>query len=125
MTVNPYYDPQDLDLEIVGQIEDPKASWSFDSFIVWRNRTTGFLYFASDAGCSCPVPFDGFGYDKLTMVTRSQDLIDGVAKYRESLTECWDEEYDAGYVSALDGKIGSLIQKAREMATYPDRRVVW
>lgn len=53
-----YYDPQDHGLEIVAQHDFSDGSYCFDYRIVWREKATGRLLTARDAGCSCPSPFE-------------------------------------------------------------------
>lgn len=70
MSNNPYYHPEKMGLEVVGGLDDPEASYSFDDLIVWRHIETGDVYYASDCGCSCPTPFEDYdSLEKLTKVT--------------------------------------------------------
>lgn len=70
---NPYHEPAELDLEMVGDIEWTDEAYQFDITAVWRHRTTGLLYMADDSGCSCPSPFeDHHSVDTLTQATKSQ-----------------------------------------------------
>lgn len=54
-----YYHPEKWELKVVGEVEDPDASYSFDTLIVWQH-TDGRLFWAQDAGCSCPSPFEDY-----------------------------------------------------------------
>lgn len=66
---NPYYYPEKMNLEIVGTI-DVADSYEFDIFAVWQSTETGKLYYATDAGCSCPSPFEDIdSLDDLTEIT--------------------------------------------------------
>jgi len=56
---NPYYNPEALGLEIVEQL-NPYLSYEFDMVVVWREVESGNLYWAADAGCSCPTPFEDY-----------------------------------------------------------------
>lgn len=58
---NPYYNPEEMGLEIVAQIDYSDGSCQFDYRIVWRHKETGKLFTARDSGCSCPTPFEDFG----------------------------------------------------------------
>ena len=55
---NIYYSPEKFSLELVGVVSDPNASYSFDDFAVWTDGRR--IYCASDAGCSCPSPFEEY-----------------------------------------------------------------
>ncbi len=57
MRENVYYDPEKFGLTVVGEVDDPGASYSFDKFVVWRAED-GTLYWDQDSGCSCPSPFE-------------------------------------------------------------------
>jgi len=56
-------------LELIGDIEWRDESYSFDMTAVWRD-TDGSLYWADDAGCSCPSPFGDF-YSREDLTTGS------------------------------------------------------
>lgn len=53
-----YCQPEKFGLEVVGSLNDPDAYYSYSLLVVWRNVETGQLYWATDAGCSCPSPFE-------------------------------------------------------------------
>ena len=55
-----YYQPEKFGLEVIGVIGDPEASYSFDDLVVWNHAETKRLYWAEDAGCSCPSPFEDY-----------------------------------------------------------------
>lgn len=59
---NAYYNPENLGLELVAEFELSEPNYSFDTFIVLREKETGKVYVAHDAGCSCPTPFEGFTF---------------------------------------------------------------
>lgn len=56
-TPNPQTNPTVCGLEIIGQLNDPNACYSYDDIIAWKDIETGDIYVAHDAGCSCPTPF--------------------------------------------------------------------
>lgn len=67
--MNPYYDPDKFGLTIIGTVEWEPNNYSFNYTCVWENAD-GDLYYADDAGCSCPAPFEDFDtLDKLTACT--------------------------------------------------------
>ena len=57
MNDNVMYNPEKFGLTVVGVAYDDDLSYEFDEFIVWRDAE-GSLRWASDAGCSCPIPFE-------------------------------------------------------------------
>lgn len=57
---NPYYSPEKCGLEILHSI-DTAGSYEFDMFVVWRKIDDNTLWWDTDSGCSCPVPFE---YDR-------------------------------------------------------------
>ena len=54
---NPYYYPEKCGLEIFESI-DTAGSYEYDMFVIWKKLDDGTLWWDSDSGCSCPVPFD-------------------------------------------------------------------
>lgn len=66
---NPYSSPEKFGLTIVADIDDPDSCYSFDMLIVWKHEDGRFFY-AQDAGCSCPSPFEDLEkLDDLTLLT--------------------------------------------------------
>lgn len=64
-----YYNPEEFDLEIIGSLDDPEASYSFDLLVVWKHED-GRVFWASDSGCSCPSPFEDYtSLESLSEVT--------------------------------------------------------
>lgn len=68
MRANPYYDPDKFDLETIGEIDWSSGSYEFDLTVVWRRKFDGRFVTADDAGCSCPVPFEGTGCEDLRLI---------------------------------------------------------
>lgn len=56
---NPYYNPEACGLKII-RIDERDVSYSFDIVMLWEDLKTGKWYWAHDAGCSCPSPFEDF-----------------------------------------------------------------
>lgn len=52
-----YCDPAKFTLEVVAEMDDPGAYYSYDLLVVWKHKD-GRVFYASDAGCSCPSPFE-------------------------------------------------------------------
>jgi hypothetical protein len=68
-TPDVYHQPEHFGLTPIGSIDDPNASYSFDDLIVWQH-TDGRIFWAQDAGCSCPSPFEDFtSLNQLNLVT--------------------------------------------------------
>lgn len=61
---NVYYDPEHFGLVKVTEFERTEPSWSFDTFVVWYSKDNDTYYWGSDSGCSCPSPFEDFGYNE-------------------------------------------------------------
>lgn len=59
---NPYYSPELCGLEILESI-DTADSYEFDMFVVWLKSDDGTIWYDSDSGCSCPVPFENGRHD--------------------------------------------------------------
>lgn len=55
-----YYSPEEVGLEVVGQVEWSEPCYSFDLSVVWYHPEQDIFYFGSDSGCSCPSPFEDF-----------------------------------------------------------------
>jgi len=45
--------------DTVGDIDEPGLSYEFNTLRVYRRKSDGAHFYATDAGCSCPIPFDG------------------------------------------------------------------
>lgn len=54
-----YYQPEKFGLEVVAELALDDEPYSFDILVVWRH-SSGLLFSAHDAGCSCPSPFENF-----------------------------------------------------------------
>lgn len=78
---NIFYDPEKFGLEIFDHIEDDNASYSFDDFVIFKNKD-GKLFYLQDSGCSCPTPFDGMGIDDLTEINDINQLEIAIDEYR-------------------------------------------
>lgn len=71
---NPYYNPENLGLTMVGEYELSEPSWSFDTIIVLEDKY-GSLYAAHDSGCSCPTPFENHKFpEDFTLIDSVQTL---------------------------------------------------
>lgn len=59
---NVYYEPSAFGLTQLAELEDPDACYSFDTLVFWLHKESGRVFMATDAGCSCPTPFEGYRF---------------------------------------------------------------
>jgi hypothetical protein len=84
--VSVYDAPEQFGLAVVGEVHDPDACYSVNDFVAWRHED-GRPFWASDSGCSCPVPFEAFG-DLASLSTGTADeLIADLLAWVESVSE--------------------------------------
>lgn len=56
-----YNQPEKFGIKTIGEVEWDDESYSFNITAVWQSEEDPKLfYWASDSGCSCPSPFEGF-----------------------------------------------------------------
>jgi len=61
MSMSVYYNPEELGLELVDEIDYASPDdYGFDYRVVWWHAENRKLYTGRDAGCSCPSPFEDF-----------------------------------------------------------------
>lgn len=65
---NPYHNPEKCGLEIFATV-DTGAAYEFNMFVIWKKVDDNTLWYATDAGCSCPTPFDPGRHD-LEQITK-------------------------------------------------------
>lgn len=103
MSGNIYYNPEQFGLSIFGEI-DAGGSYEFDKFVVWT-KADGKLAYATDAGCSCPTPFEDEGVNDLIDI----DTVD-------ALRRALDEWKGSGAYGKPDPtEVADLLAKAREV----------
>ena len=80
---NPYYQPEELGLTTIAELNDNAASYDFNMVVAWKH-TDGSIYWQQDSGCSCPAPFED--YHDLASLNRAapdlRDLEEAVAAHR-------------------------------------------
>lgn len=118
-----YSQPEKFGLTPVGELNDPEANWSFDTFVVWKHED-GKIYWANDSGCSCPSPFEDYtSLDRANTVVSMHDFIDAVKEYFNSIAPYtsdynhrthWDSEILPYKFQVLKIDALELIQKVRE-----------
>lgn len=92
---NFYYNPEMSDLTIVADMEWSEPCYDFDQTVAWKDKE-GNLYWASDSGCSCPMPFEDYTeVSQLTTGTK-YDLFD---ELNARLNEMHDKSYAEGQVA--------------------------
>ena len=111
-STNVYCNPEKHGLEVVGELEDPNASYSFATVVFWRKGRK--VYAASDSGCSCPSPFEDYNsIEELTPVTSmraAQDLI-------ESAEADFYTHYNIAEKRNLIRRVGDVLQGKNAPAT--------
>ena len=90
--MNPYYDPEKLELEMLS-FDEPDLSYEYNTLCFWATKT-GQIYSASDSGCSCPTPFED-DHDRPTRdeVLQTLERVGSVTQ-AESIFDSWNKGYD-------------------------------
>ena len=55
---NIYSQPEAFGLRQFAMVDDANANYSFNRVVVWYDPVTLEYFWAQDAGCSCPSPFE-------------------------------------------------------------------
>lgn len=84
---NVYYDPKDFGLEPVASLNTDAGSYVFDMFIVWKDKH-GEYYWAQDAGCSCPSPFENVTLETLEHGSMAQ-AVEAGKRYKKANQDSW------------------------------------
>ncbi len=107
-TPDVYNNPAEFGLTSLGSVEWEEPNYSFNFSVVWKH-TDGTYYWARDAGCSCPSPFEDYtdlnGLESGTMFEAAAYLQDMAVKYAS------DSEYGGRSKQALDADVADLIMK--------------
>lgn len=112
---NVYYHPEQFGLEQFGLIDGEPGSYEFDYLVVWRELSTGRLWWAADSGCSCPSPFEEYtfpsrGEYRLKRVNTARGFAIQVAR--------WMREYSYRRNEA-NAAATALVTKVREYLERP------
>ena len=106
-------DLPDPDYRVVGSVDWEDEPYMFDMTRVYQQVSTGDLFYAMDAGCSCPSPFEDTEERDLRPIKRMQDWYNHV----KDSTVVADPEEEYQYLrptptSAIDGayRLGRQIQ---------------
>lgn len=71
---NVYYSPEAFGLTIVADA-DAGEMYEFDMFVIWVDAS-GTYWWDSDAGCSCPTPFDDMNLENMPSGRLRDALVD-------------------------------------------------
>jgi hypothetical protein len=85
-----YYSPENYGLEVVGHLEQPNMSYEFHILGVWKDKL-GNIFWAEDQGCSCPMPFEDYYFNRAdnTNLNTDSGLYQAIADF-----PCSQEEKD-------------------------------
>lgn len=107
---NVYYHPEKAGLATVGEVDFSSGCYEFDYTVVWRDGT-GRLFYADDAGCLCPSPFETTTVSDLTACTLAelQAYLD-----QRVADSYYDKERCAVAVAELLGRVRNLPAEAAQ-----------
>lgn len=117
--MNIYYSPEKFGLEIIDEVEWDDEPYQFNYTVVWRDLTTGQLFYASDSGCSCPSPFEDLGVNDLNEISRENlmEFIDYINNKVQTGGYSWFREGMEGSPEHQRrvGEGGEMIMKVRAL----------
>lgn len=90
MAINPYYRPEKLNLELLS-FDEPGLSYEYNTLCFWATPD-GRIFSASDSGCSCPVPFEGYSGNNQNEVIQCLDRV-GSVEQAESIFDSWNRNF--------------------------------
>jgi hypothetical protein len=82
---DPYNQPEAFGLTLIFD-RDNGGPYEFDIFAVWQD-VNGALYWAADAGCSCPSPFETFEDLSDLSYGSKEDIIAAMETWWSSTTD--------------------------------------
>lgn len=113
-----YNQPEKFGIKTIGDVEWDDESYQFNMTVVWQSETDPTLfYWASDSGCSCPSPFEGFtslegdSYDEVFKGTKQQViefLFTELERKKEANRKYSWRTFDPSY--QVLGLVGKLVQ---------------
>ena len=93
---NVSYNPEKCGLELLATLSEPNLSYEFNDCHLWRDIESGRLFFASDSGCSCPTPFEGYRtLSSLTYIPDALVLAAEVKAWLDPLKTDWRDRRPA------------------------------
>lgn len=98
--MNPYYNPEALELDMIA-FDEPDMSYEYNTLCFWATKA-GQIYSASDSGCSCPTPFED-AHDRETReeVIATLERV-GSVEQAESIFDAWNKPYDKLLLDAAE-----------------------
>lgn len=114
-----YFQPEKFGLVPIGEVNDSESCYSFDDLVVWHHPESNTLYWAIDAGCSCPSPFEYFtSLDDATQVHFDNEV--EMAKLEKAIREHCNYTLYEGYghkeIDEESRNRANLLQAIRELA---------
>lgn len=97
----------ETDYEMVTEVEWAEESYSFDLTRVYRQISTGDLFYAEDSGCSCPQPFEDTEDFDLTPIRRMQDWHDHV---QDRIDDTWIKASSVDHAHHATVKVMDYLQ---------------
>lgn len=89
--MNPYYDPEKLELELLS-FDEPNLRYEYNTLCFWATKD-GQIYTASDSGCSCPTPFESFSGETQKDVLRQLERV-GSLEQAENIFVSWNKDWN-------------------------------
>lgn len=87
--------PKAFGLEHVALVSDHELSYEFDQFLILRDPRTGEYLWASDSGCSCPIPFEDTTVESMARGSGQDCLNDLRAWASSDFHSVWGGRADA------------------------------
>lgn len=117
---NFYYHPDKSGLIPVGEIEWDHESYQFNITCLWHHPETERFFMASDTGCSCPTPFEGFNtleqLEHVVSLNNLKSFLTGVVNEKCARREEYKTYSNNDFnEAALRTAVRDLLSKAREM----------
>ncbi len=109
MTNYYYNNSKDLGLTTIGEV-DGGGSYEFDMVCVWQYDADKSVVWAADAGCSCPIPFDGVELRPLKRGHAFKEFTQALDNCRASKDDC----------RRLETKVRSILWGRKNDILSPD-----
>ncbi len=108
-----YCNPESFGLRIFAETRNEAMDYAFSMFVVWQDAA-GQLFWAEDAGCSCPDPFED-----ITEIEQLNTIIgaDGLEAFFNALTAWGDHNRTDTYGDPCTVDTTKVRRKVREYMT--------
>ncbi len=90
MKINPYYNPDKVNLETLS-FDQPNLSYEYNTLCFWITGN-GEVYSASDSGCSCPTPFENYSGENQKEILQQLERV-GSLEQAEQIFDSWNQDY--------------------------------